>query len=166
MLTKQIGWVSVIKKFIPSTNSLQFRILKNKFFNHRIVTKNYYLRNSYRIGVGYASRLPTLEPRDGARKEDQHVRDIIDLNGGLGDHLHVEKLRADLGWEINFRNIHGHGISSDDSICGGDSGTKMARHDGYMDQYLYRSRCPYCLYLRIYFSGKSSTALIHTQYTE
>lgn len=59
-------------------------------FNHRIVNKKCYLRNSYRIGVGHAYRLSTLECRDGARKKDQHVRDVVDLVGRLGDHLYVE----------------------------------------------------------------------------
>jgi len=95
--------------------------------------------------------LPTLGFRDEARKKDQHVRDVVDLNIGLDNHLFVEQLCTSLGWEINFRNIQWHGVSSNDNVRSGNSGTKLAKYDGYMDQYLLRSRCPHCLYLWIYF---------------
>lgn len=91
MISKQTGWVSVIKK----NSSLQqiscnYELLKIIYDHYIIFTKNYYLRNSYCVGVGYTHRLFTLERRNGTRKKDQHVRDVVDLNGGLGDHLYVE----------------------------------------------------------------------------
>jgi len=91
------------------------------------------LHNSYFFGVDYAHRLPTLGFRDEARKEAQHVRDIIDLNIGLDNHLFFGQLYKYLGWEIDFRSIHWHGVSSNDNIRSGSSGTKLAKYDGYMD---------------------------------
>jgi len=61
--------------------------------------------------------LSTLEFCDETRKKDQLVHDIVDINGGLGDHLHVEQLHTDLDWEIDFWNSHWHGVGSDDGVC-------------------------------------------------
>lgn len=110
---------------------------------------------SYCIGAEHARRLLTLERRDETREKGQLVRIVVNFDGGLADHLPVVQLRADRGGQSHFRIGYWHGVDTDDGVRGGDSGTEVARHDGHLDQHLYRPRCPHRLRLWIYLQGKN-----------
>jgi len=144
--TEQVSWMGGYLKIVLCKDFPPLVIIDDEV--------NVISFRSYRVSAGHACGLHSVESRDGPREKDQHVRDVVHLDGRLGDHLHVKQLYADPHWQGDLRDSHGHGIGADDGVRSGNRRSEMARHDGHLDQHLYRSRCPHRLHIRIHFQGE------------